>query len=208
MYDKIKEVFPKEVEEAKFDYKGAKQFVHSLNYDVEPPRMAKESGMPINVCEWVYQFYHNKFPGIKTRQFRIKKEVERERCLTSFLGRKINFIQPLSHDLYKRAYAWPSQSTIGELAILAMTKVYYIGIASSLKKDLPWLFPSLNTHDGLAIRVKKGNREKVEKVIRDAFNIPLEKWGIRITIPVEIGFAPNFNDMEKDSVKILWYGGK
>lgn len=207
LLEKITEVFPNEVKEAEFDYKGAKQFVHSLNYDVEARRMSKESGMPINVCEWAYSFYHNEFPGIKARQRRIKEEVQRTRQLTSALGRKITFIQPMSHDLYKRAYAWSSQSCIGELAILAMSKLFHIGISSSLSGEYPWIFPSLNTHDGLACRVRKETREKVEDCIKEAFRIPLSKEGVTITIPVECGFAKNFNDMEEESVKILWYQG-
>ena len=65
---------------------------------------------------------------------------------------------------------------------------------------VPFCRPVLNTHDGLAIRINEGTREEVIPYILRAFNIPLTVNKRTITIPISIGFAPNFNDMKSEDV--------
>lgn len=187
-----------------YNYKRAKQTVHALNYGVREAKMAAESGLDLQICEWQHHYYHTCFPRIKLRQERIRQEIKETRTLTSVLGRKCAFIAPWSDELFQQAFAWPSQSVIGELTNIAITKLMLWG---QVKRD-PWMFPSLNTHDGSAIRVPVGCREAVTLRVRDAFNIPLSKHGLTITIPVEIGFGPNFNDVDKSTVRIIRYEAK
>ena len=188
--------FPEEVKEFHYDYKKAKIFVHGSNYNAQAEILSKETGLPIHVTTWQSNFYHSKFPGIKARMERIDIELRRTSSITSLLGRRRTFIAPWGDEVKKQAYAWGSQSTIGELTIVGMTKLYYLGL---VKKPI-WCFPAMNTHDGLAIRVKIGNREQIKSMVRDAFNVPLSKNGITIQIPVEIGFANNFNDVKDKEI--------
>lgn len=185
-----------------YNYKKAKQSVHALNYGVRAQKMAQESGLPIQVCEWQFGYYHSQFPGIRLRQARIKEQLA-EGFLVSVLGRKRIFIAQLNEEILNQAYAWPSQSVIGEITNIALTKLMWAGM---VLRD-PWMFPALNTHDGMAIRVPKGVREKVKRRVRDAFNIPLTKNGITITIPVEIAFSTSFDDssIEKGSKEVMRY---
>ncbi len=200
LLERTVEKWPKECEAAGYSYKGAKGGVHSMNYDAQPGIIAKSSGLPQIVADWQYAFYHGEFPGIKLRMKRIREQIQKTRSITSFLGRRIFFVQPWSDELLKRAYAWPTQSTIGELAIIAMTKIWYQGRLLE-----PFMFPSLNTHDGLAIRCKLGTREEVTKRVADAFYVPLFKGDYRVAVPVEITWGKNFNDAEKESTKIIRY---
>jgi DNA polymerase I-like protein with 3'-5' exonuclease and polymerase domains len=192
--------FPDECDAAHYTYKDAKQGIHSMNYDAQPGIIANSSRLPGYVAEWQYNFYHGEFPGIKRRMLRVKDTIQRTKSITSFLGRKILFIQSWGDELLKRAYAWRSQSTIGEMAIIAMTKLNYVG-----KHFEPFMFPCLNTHDGLATRVKLGNRDAVTARMADAFNIPISYLGKIIRIPVEVSWGPNFNDVEKGTTKIVKY---
>ena len=204
MQDQTKEKFPDGAKN--YSYKDAKQSVHALNYGIRPPQMSVVSGLPINICEWQFNLYHTKFPGIKLRQARIKQRLIHDRFLVSLLGKKRYFLGPLNDELYKQAYAWPSQSCIGELTIIALSKVYAIGdaknLAAKLGKDVnvPWCYPALNTHDGLAIRCWQGEREAVRAVVKDAFDIPLTVDGETIVIPVEIGWGANFQDISGEEV--------
>lgn len=192
MLDETTKKFPKEVKKAEYGYHEAKQTVHSLNYGVEPPKMSRESSLPIHVTQWQHGFFHNTFPGIQLRQRRIAEQVKSQRRLVSMLGRQKVLIAPLNPELLNQAYAWGSQSTIGELTILGMIRLYY--------NRHPWTFPALNTHDGLAIRCKKGNREAVRQAIKDAFDIPISAHGMIVRVPIEVGFAKNFNDVENKEV--------
>lgn len=197
MLEETTRLFEKEVREAKYDYHKAKQTVHALNYGVKPQKMSMESRLPSRVCEWQHNYYHSKFPGIEMRQNRIKNQLRGSRCLISLLGRKRIFFAPINEEVLNQAYAWPSQSAIAEITNIALTKIYYRGLRE------PFMFPALNTHDGLAIRCKLGNREAVAKAVIEAFDIPMEKSEMKITIPIEIGWAKNFNDIE--DVEVMRY---
>lgn len=197
--DIVKEKFPEAVKAADYTYKSAKQNIHSMNYGIRPPHMSRECGLPLNICEWIYAYYHKTFPGIRMRMERIQQELQHTHSLTSLLGRKRMFFAPWGDDLFKEAYAWPSQSCIGEITNIAMTKLYYLGQSFE-----PWMFPALNTHDGLAIRCYKGNRQAVRQRVIEAFDVPLTRWGITLRIPIEIGWGDNFNDMTEKEV--YFYG--
>ena len=202
LLERIQERFPEECKKALFDYDDAKQFVHSLNYGAEPAKMSRESGLVLYACQWAYDFYHGTFPRIKYRQQRIAHELETSKFLVSILGRKRIFLAPRSHELLNKGYAWPSQSVIGELTNIAITKIYYFG---RVLCD-PWMFPALNTHDGTAIRILRGTREKVIERVSQAFNIPLTKYGMTVVIPIEIGFGNSFNECT-DKVIIRYPNG-
>lgn len=215
MFNETNNMFPKELAEAHYEYKDAKQAVHLSNYGGGPDKMCKESHLPYFVCQWQSDHYHKTFPGIRGRMRRIEEEVKATRTLTSLLGRKKIFFAPYSQELLNQAYAWPSQSVIGELTLIALTKLYWMGvvhkrITPEIETNfplelikLPWTFPCLNTHDGMAIRCFKGNREAVTESVRKAFWVPLKKHNRELVIPVEIGWSDNFNDL--NDVQILRY---
>ena len=184
-------------------YHKSKQLIHAMNYNVAAPKMCMESGLPINVTEWILAMYHATYPGIRRRLARIEIEIKTTRSLTSFLGRKRIFLAPYSQGVLNSAYAWPSQSTIGELTNRALAKIYNLGVVSKQSEDSFWMFPALNTHDGLAIRVHKGTRDVVKRNVANAFNVPMKTHGLSVTIPIELGWAQNFNDVEDEEV--VWY---
>ncbi len=203
------ENFGEECKKYDYTYHKAKQSIHSMNYDVKAKTMSKESGLPLYVTEQQYSYYHGKFPGIKMRMIRIKDQIRAKRVLFSLLGRRRLFVAPWGDELLKAAYAWPSQSVIGELTIIALIKLYWNGVYSTnvgtggFKKQPPWTFPALNTHDGLVIRIKKGTYDLAKQTVKDAFNVPLTKDGVTIKIPVEVARGSNFN--EARDTEVLWY---
>jgi len=187
--------FPVDVEKAKYGYNEAKQNIHSLNYGVAPPKMSEESGLPLQVSQWQYNLYHSTFPGIRLRQKRIETELLSLGRLVSFLGRHRTFFSKFSPTLLNIAYAWPSQSCIGEITILAMTKLYNITQSGRF-----FIFPSLNTHDGLVLRVKRGTEKEAKEIIQDAFDIPITKGNRSIRIPITLQWGENFNDLGEKEI--------
>lgn len=200
MQNVTRQNFEDECDAADYTYKKAKQTIHALNYNVMPDKMRLESGLPDHVCQWQYAMYHHKFPGIKMRMQRINQQIRRNRYLISPMGRRRFFIQDISSELFNIAYAWPSQSCIGEITEVAQNFLHHVSDLHALGRDVPFCRPVLNTHDGLAIRIKKDTRDKVIEQIVRAFHIPLTINGITIVIPVSIAFGPNFNDKGKEFV--------
>ena len=201
MLEETTKLFSSEVQHANYDYHKAKQTIHACNYGVEPHKMSMESGLPRRVSEWQYDRYHSQYPGIKDRMTKIRNEVNTTRWLSSSLGRRRYFVQPGGYELNNAAYAWPSQSCIGEITKIAMNKLYHISCRHELGDDsLPWCMPNLNTHDGLAIRVLEGDEERATVCIKYAFEIDITIYNTTINIPIEIGWGINFNDMVDEKV--------
>lgn len=204
LYDNVYKKWPEACKKlgfdnAKYAYKYFKQCIHLMNYGGGADKMSKESGLPIEVCDWIFKFYHSAFPNIKVRQVNIQESLKKNRQLTSLLGRTRVFFAPYSDDLLNEGYAWPSQSCIGEITVIAMSKLYYSGLIAD-HIGMAWTFPAMNTHDGIAIRCRKGNREAIKKIVKDNFHIPIGKDQYKLTVPVEIGFGPNFNDITNKEV--------
>jgi DNA polymerase I-like protein with 3'-5' exonuclease and polymerase domains len=192
--------WPEECKAHNYTYKLAKQTIHGLNYNVMPDKMSHESGLPMSVTSWQYSMYHQKFPGIKGRMSRINTEIKRTHSLHSPLGRRRFFMMDVRSELFNIAYAWPSQSAIGEITLIAQNNLHLMTDLHEMGFSKEFTRPVLNSHDGLAIRIKKGRREQAIQQIVNAFNIPMTINGIEIVIPVSIGFGPNFNDMVDEKV--------
>jgi len=197
------EKFPEECASVGYGYKLAKHTVHGLNYGVEPPMMSLQWGLPLYVCEWQYNHYHSTFPGIKHRMLLIEKQLLRNRTIVSMLGRKRFFAAPNSPDLLKLAYAWPNQSCIAEVTIKAMCRLYYWGkwaLRHPEKENLTWVAPKINTHDGLLTSYILGEEVLVHQMIKNAFDVPLERHGLKVTVPVTIAWPKNFDDVADSEV--------
>lgn len=202
MQRETSKVFPAECATYDYNYKKAKQSIHSLNYGVKPEKMSIESGLPKSLTAWQYAMYHKKFPGIEARMKRIAGTVKSTHMLTTCLFRRRVFIQNYCQELLNQSYAWQNQSTIGELALIASNYLHVISdVWEASDGELGQLCrPSLNTHDGLAIRTLRGKRDSVIPYILNAFRIPLTIHGVTITIPISIGWGDNFNDMKEELV--------
>lgn len=206
LLEETKKKFPKECANSDYTYKDAKQGVHAMNYNVKPELMARESGLPLPVCQWQYDdLYHKKFPGIKLRMLTMKNKIDTTGTCTSPLGRIRYFLAPRDGDFYNKVYAWPTQSAIGELTVSAVAKLYWYGRMHDVypEKFPLSIIPALNTHDGTAARIPKGKRDQARERLRAAFAKVFDNEGVKVCIPVECGFAENFNTI-KDT-EILYY---
>lgn len=201
LLEETKKRFPKEVEAAKYGYKEAKQSVHLMNYGGKPPKMMLSGKLPLEVCQWQYQFYHTLFPGVNQRMIELELQVTRHKLVKSILGRQRVCFQKKDYKLLNMIYAWPTQSTIGEVTILAMIKCHRFTLKHLAgDKSIPYMMPLINTHDGLVVQIKKGTREICKKFLKDAFHLPLKVGNYIMTVPIEIGWGENFNDAQDTEV--------
>ena len=198
LYEAVLNKFPKECLDSGWTYKKAKMCIHGMNYNAHANVIAAQTGLSIDVAQWIFDMYHHKFPGIQMRMDAVENQLSAKRYLRSFMGRQRYFFAPWTDALKRQAYAWPSQSYIGELTIRGLAYLYWWGVSYK-----PWIFPILNTHDGLVNRVKKGNRDAVKAKMRQAFFYPVENQGLKIKVPVEIWWGDNFN--EKKELELIRY---
>lgn len=193
---KVTERWEAEVKRTGFDYDMAKTCIHGMNYGAEPGKLYTTTHLSMEVCSWMYSFYHSEFPRIKERQRRLKDQLYTDRTLTSLLGRKRVFIAPMGGELLNIAYAWPTQSAIGELALLAMTKLAWRAKAGTI----PYFHPRINTHDGFVAEILLGTRDAIKAAAIDAFNIPFTVGDKTVTVPVEIAWGSSFQDRGEEEI--------
>jgi hypothetical protein len=135
MFDKPIELISKE------ERKIAKSCNHGLNYDMGIQRFALLQQVSDNVARDWYNKYHEAYPGIKNFYHKETQHQLREsRTLSNLLGRKRTFLDRWGDELFKAAYDFKPQSTVGH--IISKT------LGSSYKnKDLV-----TQTHDSVLIQ--------------------------------------------------------
>lgn len=97
---------------------------HGLNYDEGYKRFALENEITEKEGKVVVDFYHEIYPGIGIWYKRIQDQLARNRTLVNLLGRPCRFLDRWGPDLFKAAYSYIPQSTVGEIVNRGMVKIY------------------------------------------------------------------------------------
>jgi len=99
---------------------------HGFNYDEGYRTWGLTYEVPEKEAKFAYNFYHNGYPGIKRWYDFIRgRLVEDNRTLRNSFGRKYHFLAPMNDQLYKQAYSYLPQSTVGDLVNRAINEIYY-----------------------------------------------------------------------------------
>jgi len=112
-------------------YYIAKFTCHSSNYDIDAAMlqmqiMIKSEGMlrlTLAECGKILGIYHSIFPELREWHCMIRDQLERGRILHNLFGFPRNFNMPWGDKLFKEAYAWIPQSTVGTITNMAMTEL-------------------------------------------------------------------------------------
>jgi DNA polymerase I-like protein with 3'-5' exonuclease and polymerase domains len=97
---------------------------HGLNYDEKYKMFALTNEITEKESKVVIDFYHSTYPGIKSWYQRIQDQLGRDRTLVNLLGRKCRFLDRWGDDLFKAAYSYIPQSTVGEIVNRGMVSIY------------------------------------------------------------------------------------
>jgi DNA polymerase I-like protein with 3'-5' exonuclease and polymerase domains len=112
--------------------------------------------------------YHRANPGIRIWYQSIQEELQMTRTLTNLLGRKHKFLDRWGDSLFRSAYAYKPQSTIGDLLNTALRALYNEQL--SIDWDLTIL---LQLHDAIYVLVKDEDVKKAIRLLRKCMMIPL-----------------------------------
>lgn len=162
---------------------------HALNYD-ETARMfsfineitEKEAGVIID-------FYHRIYPGIKQWHSFTRDKLGRDRTLENCFGRKYHFLERWGPDLFKSAYSFNPQSTVGELVNRGMVSLY-----EDSSPETAGLEIMQQVHDDIKLQMDYANPRAVVSAIRVAqrcLDPELHTGGraFHIATDCKIGFA-------------------
>lgn len=104
---------------------AGKKSNHGLNYDEGYNKFALINEMEIVEAKRLIELYHRIYPGIRqTYHESVKRQLQRDRCLTNCFGRKVRFLDAWGPDLWKAGYSMLPQSTVVDSLNKGMVSIY------------------------------------------------------------------------------------
>jgi len=127
----------------------AKKSNHGLNYDEGYRTFGLINEITDKEAKTIINFYHDTYPGIrKYFDTTVNKLQDNGRILTNLYGRPQRFLGKFESDLFKAAYSFVPQSTVGELVNRGMCDIYY-----SKAKQLDKVEIMRQVHDSITVQV-------------------------------------------------------
>jgi len=157
---------------------------HGLNYDETYKMFSFINEITEKEAKVICDFYHRTYPGLRKWYEFIKGQLTNSgRVLTNLFGRPYRFLGHWDQDLWKSAYAYIPQSSVGELVNRAIIRIYNssaerlcdVEILQQVHDSITVQIPLNSPHLGAAVRT-----------IVEMMNIPMEASGRKFVIPTDI----------------------
>lgn len=127
---------------------------HAKNYSAGPGVLARKLGIHLSKAKELMQTYDAANPELYAWQKSVVKELANTRILTNLFGRSHKFLDRWSDDLFRSAYSFIPQSSVGDLLNKALV-ILYRDFAHEI--DI-----MLQLHDAIYIAVDD-NEEAIER---------------------------------------------
>jgi len=175
-----------ENEVAKDQRQFAKTHVHAFNYGEGPFTFAKRAGVLEAEGRRIRNLYFQQFPRIPRWHDEIIKQLKNGRILVNYFGRKRTFFGRWGEELFKAAFAYIPQSTVGDLLNIAL-----VNFRRSCPSSIQVL---LQVHDSFVFQAPKDF--DVLTLLTKAFDIPITAHGRTYYIPWELKAGPSWGEMK------------
>lgn len=189
----------------------AKRVVHACNYGMEAKRLveivnedAPHTGVRINLREAKglidkYFLLYSEIPNVFWRE--VEQNIRHTRTLINPWGFKRTFFGRVDDKLFRDAYSWVPQSTVGILGRLA-----WINIQNALDA-----FPDynalalLNVHDSILVQCRDevDTIAHVTKLMEAAMDIPMTLDGQTFRIPTDCKVGYNWGNADEKNPRGL-----
>lgn len=169
--------------------KIGKTIRHAVNYSAGPGVLATKLNCTTNEAKKLLQRFHHSCPQLQIWQSQIQNELRQTRTLTNLLGRKHRFIDRWGDGLFRSAYSFVPQSTVGDLLNTALVKLYNdYGDRLNI---------ALQLHDAIYVTVPAGQEEFAKDALKSAMLLPLECNNEKFVIDVDFKSGPTWGDLEE-----------
>jgi uracil-DNA glycosylase family 4 len=160
---------------------------HASNYAAGPAVLAVRLGIKMKEAKQLMELYHRADPLLRVWYQRIQAELRESRTLTNLLGRKHRFLGRWGDDLFRSAYSYKPQSTVGDLLNTAMRNCYAAwGSRYRLVMQL---------HDAQYIACSDNEKEICSKRVYESMCIPLKINDETFMIDVDFKIGNTWGDM-------------
>lgn len=162
---------------------------HATNYSAGPDVVANRLGVSRKEAKTYLDKYHAGTPQLHLWHQRIQEELRRTRTLTNLFGRKHRFLDRWGDTLFRSAYSFIPQSTVGDLLNHALINIY-----NNLNS---WCHLALQLHDAVYVYVKPQDLEDAIFAMRENMIMPLyTDQGEEFTIDVDFSVGETWGEME------------
>ena len=180
-------------------YDLGKRGGHGSNYMGQPPEMAKQLGVEVDLMVDFQARYFYKFRGIKEWHYALQRWLQTTGQATTAFGRERTFFGRLNEDAtLKELIAYLPQSTISDIVKLATWRTWhkYECRAEPLVNTLA------DMHDGCLFQVKLAHLSDIMSSMISQWTIPVKMPHGTMTIPCN--FEVGYKWQKKEMVK--WEG--
>jgi DNA polymerase-1 len=171
-----------------------KRLRHASNYSAGPAVVARALGIKMGEAKKLLDLYHSMCPMLKIWHKKIQEQLQKNRTLETPLGRKHVFMDRWGDTLFRSAYAFIPQSTVGDLLNISLVDFYHAWKHTAMQI---WL----QLHDAMYITIPEDDDEKVwmkrmlESMLRE-LEIDYEKFIIDVDFKLGTNWG-SYNDNEK-----------
>ena len=167
---------------------------HGLNYDERKKMFGLTNEITEKEAQVIIDFYHGIYPGIRQWYDRIQSRLAENRILTNCFGRKCRFLDKWGDELFKAAYSYLPQSTVGEVVNRGMVKIY--NSENSIFSDWEIL---RQVHDSIDFQAPDESPRRIAAGIVDAHNClnpTLRAAGREYTIDTDCKIGYSLDNMK------------
>jgi uracil-DNA glycosylase family 4 len=171
--------------------KIGKTLRHANNYSAGPAVTAHRLGCSLPEAKKLNQIYHNICPQLSIWHTTIRNKLAKDMTLTNLIGRSHRFLDRWGDTLFRSAYSYIPQSTVGDLLNKSLVTFY-----KNYGKER---IIALQLHDAIYILSPLGqhNREESIGMLRECMTYPLEYQGVEFIIDVDFAAGPSWGELEE-----------
>ena len=167
-----------------------KMIRHASNYSAGPAVLAKGLACEMSEAKDLLSLYHRICPQLRRWHESIQEELTKNnRTLTNLLGRKHRFLDRWGDGLFRSAYSYKPQSTVGDLLNFSLADFYY-------KYGDRWDI-LLQLHDAFYIQCRHGEIEEATQCMKECMIRPIEVNNEEMVIDVDFAVGPNWADLKE-----------
>lgn len=161
---------------------------HATNYSAGPGVLSAKLGCSMKEAKKLLQQFHDTCPQLRLWHMRIQDELRKTRMLINLLGRKHRFLERWGDGLFRSAYSFIPQSTVGDLLNASLVRIY--------REHGDWIHLYLQLHDAVYCITEKHMVEKTVATLRECMIRPLTIEGEEFTIDVDFAVGPSWGELE------------
>jgi DNA polymerase I-like protein with 3'-5' exonuclease and polymerase domains len=161
---------------------------HATNYSAGPGVLASRLGCSLPNAKQLLQLYYNMCPQLRLWHLNIQEKLKHDRTLVNLLGRKHRFESRWGDSLFRSAYSYIPQSTVGDMLNLSLVELY-----RDYGQDIDiWL----QLHDAIYVCVPEARVLETAKIMRKTMSRPIEVNGETMLIDVDFQVGDSWGELE------------